>query len=190
MLPGVLRYETGIEVDKEIILMTTKGEAVALAIARMTSSTIASCDHGTVAKIKRVIMDRDVYEKKWKLGPFAQKKEALKTAGKLDKYGRVNEETPEAWKLLFGQPEKPTTIAAVAKTLGVKKEDGDVPATEEKSEKKEKKDKKKKVAESEEEEEVKDKKKDKKSKDKKDKKDKKEKKDKKKKKASSDSDDE
>jgi H/ACA ribonucleoprotein complex subunit 4 len=33
MLPGVLRYESGIEVGKEIILMTTKGEAIALAIA-------------------------------------------------------------------------------------------------------------------------------------------------------------
>jgi H/ACA ribonucleoprotein complex subunit 4 len=33
MLPGVLRYESGIEVGKEVILMTTKGEAIALAIA-------------------------------------------------------------------------------------------------------------------------------------------------------------
>lgn len=33
MLPGVLRYESGIEVGKEIVLVSTKGEAVALAIA-------------------------------------------------------------------------------------------------------------------------------------------------------------
>lgn len=33
MLPGVLRYESGIEVGAEIILMTTKGEAIALSIA-------------------------------------------------------------------------------------------------------------------------------------------------------------
>jgi H/ACA ribonucleoprotein complex subunit 4 len=78
MLPGVLRYESGIEVGKEIILITTKGEAIALAIAQMTTSTIASCDHGIVARTKRVIMERDVYEKKWKLGPFAQKKINLK----------------------------------------------------------------------------------------------------------------
>lgn len=75
MLPGVLRYESGIEVGAEIILMTTKGEAIALAIAQMTTSTIATCDHGIVAKTKRVIMERDVYEKKWKLGLFAKKKE-------------------------------------------------------------------------------------------------------------------
>ena len=115
MLPGVLRYESGIEVGKEVILMSTKGEAIALAIAAMTTSTIATCDHGIVTKTKRVIMERDVYDRKWKLGNFAKKKETLKATGKLDKYGRVTENTPEAWKLLFGDPEKPTTITAVAK---------------------------------------------------------------------------
>ena len=30
MLPGVLRYEDGIEIDEEIVIVTTKGEAVAL----------------------------------------------------------------------------------------------------------------------------------------------------------------
>ena len=33
MLPGVLRYESNIEVGSEIVLITTKGEAIALAIA-------------------------------------------------------------------------------------------------------------------------------------------------------------
>jgi H/ACA ribonucleoprotein complex subunit 4 len=115
MLPGVLRYESGIEVNAEVILMTTKGEAIALAIASMTSSTISSCDHGIVAKIKRVIMERDVYDKKWKLGPFAKKKESLKTEGKLDKYGRITEQTPEVWKMLFGDAEKGTNITEIAK---------------------------------------------------------------------------
>jgi len=78
MLPGVLRYESNIEVGKEVVLITTKGEAIALAIAQMTTSTIATCDHGIVARTKRVIMDRDIYDKKWKLGPFAKKKEDLK----------------------------------------------------------------------------------------------------------------
>jgi hypothetical protein len=39
------------------------------AIALMTTATIAGCDHGIVAKIKRVIMDRDTYPRKWGLGP-------------------------------------------------------------------------------------------------------------------------
>lgn len=96
MLPGVLRYENGIELDEEIVICTTKGEAVCLgkcsfpvsfgslldlnhtnllisffsltAIAMMTTSQIASCDHGVVAKIKRVVMERDTYPRKWGLG--------------------------------------------------------------------------------------------------------------------------
>ncbi|XP_055372868.1 H/ACA ribonucleoprotein complex subunit 4 isoform X1 [Condylostylus longicornis] len=97
MLPGVLRYEDGIEIDQEIVIVTTKGEAIALAIALMTTSTMASCDHGVVAKIKRVIMERDVYPRKWGLGPKASAKKALIAAGKLDKYGRPNENTPKEW---------------------------------------------------------------------------------------------
>lgn len=30
MLPGVLRYEDGIEVNQEIVVVTTKGEAICL----------------------------------------------------------------------------------------------------------------------------------------------------------------
>ena len=59
-------------------------------------------------------MDRDVYDKKWKLGPFAKKKEELKQGGKLDKYGRIVDSTPEAWKMLFGDAEKATNIHEVA----------------------------------------------------------------------------
>merc|ERR1711957_514551 len=94
MLPGVLRYESGIECGTENMLISTKGEAVSIAIAQMTTSTLATCDHGIVARTKRVIMDRDTYEKKWKLGPFAKKKADLKEQGKLDKYGRVTDSTP------------------------------------------------------------------------------------------------
>src|SRR3569833_1447657 len=100
--------------------MTTKGEAIAHAIAQMTSSTIATCDHGIVAKTKRVLLERAVYEKKWKLGPFAKNNETSKQEGKLDKFGRITGETPEAWRLLFGDPEKPVKIQEVAEKVGVK----------------------------------------------------------------------
>jgi H/ACA ribonucleoprotein complex subunit 4 len=119
MLPGVLRYESNIEVGEQVILISTKGEAIALAIAQMTTSTIATCDHGIVTRTKRVILDRDIYEKKWKLGPFSKKKADLKEQGKLDKYGRMTDSTPEAWKLLFGDESKATTLKEVAKTLKV-----------------------------------------------------------------------
>ena len=191
MLPGVLRYESGIEIGKEIVLITTKGEAIAIAIAAMTTSTIATCDHGIVARTKRVIMERDVYERKWKLGPFAKKKEGLKAAGKLDKFGRVNESTPEAWKLLFGEPDKATSVAAVASKLGVSKDlpESAVPAPATKKSKKAaaaSEEEEPAAAEESEEEEKPKKKADEKKKDKKDKKEKKAKKSKK----ESESDDE
>lgn len=125
MIPGLLRYESGkhstmpfvahslatadseniiragIEVDEEVVLMTTKGEAIAVAVAQvcplvcsclpltdgvllgamcrsvevssvewdaclqMTTSIMATCDHGCVAKVKRVIMERDTYPRRF-----------------------------------------------------------------------------------------------------------------------------
>jgi H/ACA ribonucleoprotein complex subunit 4 len=79
MLPGLLRYESGIDVYEEIVLITTKGEAIAIGIAQMSTVEMSSCDHGG-------------------LGPTATTKKQMKESGKLDKYGRTNEATPAAWK--------------------------------------------------------------------------------------------
>ena len=98
LLPGVLRYEDGIEINEEIVVCTTKGEAICLGIAQMTTATMASCDHGIVAKIKRVVMERDLYPKKWGLGPKATIKKGMIKEGLLDKYGKPNENTPKGWK--------------------------------------------------------------------------------------------
>jgi len=98
MLPGVLRYESGIEINEDVVMMTTKGEAVAVGVALMSTATIATCDHGVVAKIKRVIMERDTYPRKWGLGPKALEKKKLIASGLLDKYGKPNENTPKDWK--------------------------------------------------------------------------------------------
>eukprot|EP00793_Prasinoderma_coloniale_P001636 PRCOL_00003441-RA len=97
MIPGLLRYESGIDVGDECVLMTTKGEAIAVAIAQMTTAVMATCDHGVVAKIKRVVMERDTYPRRWGLGPMAVKKKALIAEGKLDKHGRPNASTPSEW---------------------------------------------------------------------------------------------
>jgi len=95
MIPGLLRFESGIEVNEEIVFITTKGEAIALGIALMTTAIMATCDHGIVAKIKRVIMDRDTYPRRWGLGPKALAKKALIAQGVLDKFGKVPEKQPE-----------------------------------------------------------------------------------------------
>jgi predicted RNA-binding protein (TIGR00451 family) len=84
MLPGLLRFEKGIEIHEEIVLMTTKGEAIALAYAQMSAVEMTSCDHGVVAKIKRVIMERDLYPRRWGMGPVATEKKKMKEAGTLD----------------------------------------------------------------------------------------------------------
>ncbi|KAK9813175.1 hypothetical protein WJX72_010125 [[Myrmecia] bisecta] len=97
MIPGLLRFENGVEVNDEVVLMTTKGEAIAIGVAQMTTSVMATCDHGCVAKIKRVIMERDTYPRRWGLGPMAQKKKQLVAEGKLDKYGRPNQDTPKEY---------------------------------------------------------------------------------------------
>eukprot|EP00168_Porphyra_purpurea_P021117 TRINITY_DN9232_c0_g1_i1.p2 TRINITY_DN9232_c0_g1~~TRINITY_DN9232_c0_g1_i1.p2 ORF type:complete len:472 (-),score=130.10 TRINITY_DN9232_c0_g1_i1:83-1477(-) len=97
MIPGLLRYQPGIEVNDEVVLITTKGEAIALAIAQMSTTDMATVDHGVVAKVKRVIMDRNTYPKKWGLGPRAQMKKKLISQNKLDKYGKPNDNTPKAW---------------------------------------------------------------------------------------------
>jgi H/ACA ribonucleoprotein complex subunit 4 len=90
--------ESGIEVNEEVVLMTTKGEAIAIGIAQMSTVELTTCDHGVVAKVKRCIMERDLYPRRWGLGPIALEKKKLKSAGKLDKYGRTNEATPAKWK--------------------------------------------------------------------------------------------
>jgi len=138
MLPGLLRFADGIEVNEEVVLMTTKGEAVAVGIAQMTTADMAHCDHGVVAKIKRVIMDRDTYPRRWGLGPKAMQKKALIAEGKLDKHGKPNALTPAEWKegAAPATPAAATPVAAVAPATPAGS-DGD--AAKEKKEKKKRK---------------------------------------------------
>ncbi|EAN86375.1 putative centromere/microtubule binding protein cbf5 [Trypanosoma cruzi] len=97
MIPGLSRFDNGIERDDIIVLITTKGEAIALAYAEMSTSQMASVDHGIVARSKRVIMDRDTYPRRWGLGPVAVKKRLMMKDGLLDKYGRPQGNTPSDW---------------------------------------------------------------------------------------------
>lgn len=131
MLAGVLRFDPNINVGEIIVLVSTKGEAVALGIAEVTSAVMATCDHGLCCRLKRVILDRDYYPKKWGLGERAKLKKSMKEDGKLDKYGRPNENTPTGWN-----PSK-NLVESNENPLKRKK-------SEEKKPKKEKKEKKKK----------------------------------------------
>ncbi|MCJ1256698.1 centromere/microtubule-binding protein cbf5 [Lignoscripta atroalba] len=144
MIPGLLRYgmqlsyramqrqnvdifaESGIEVHEEVVLMTTKGEAIALGIAQMSTVELSTCDHGVVAKVKRCIMERDLYPRRWGLGPVALEKKKMKSDGKLDKYGRPNEATPAKWHQNykdFNAPLENGTPAQPARTEKTSPED-------------------------------------------------------------------
>jgi len=63
--PGVLSLETGIKSGDTVVVMTQKGEAVALSKALVSSEDILKIDHGLVAKTMRVLMPRGVYPKMW-----------------------------------------------------------------------------------------------------------------------------
>jgi tRNA pseudouridine55 synthase len=64
-VPGILRYESGIEVNDLILVMTQKNEAVALMKADMSSGKIQAEDHGIAATIERVMMPSGIYPKTW-----------------------------------------------------------------------------------------------------------------------------
>lgn len=104
--------ESGIEHHEEVVLMTTKGEAIAIGIAQMSTVEMSTCDHGVVAKVKRCIMERDLYPRRWGLGPVAVEKKKLKAGGKLDKYGRPNESTPAKWTEEYKDYNPQTATAA------------------------------------------------------------------------------
>ena len=156
MIPGLLRYSDDIDNGEEVVIMTTKGEAVAVGIAQMNTAVMATCDHGVVAKIKRVIMERDTYPRRWGLGPMALKKKAMVKGGKLDKHGRPNESTPAGWSKEHPSLEQAASAAAsgAAAVVGSKRKaedssggdssDSDKKEKKAKKVKKEKKEKKKK----------------------------------------------
>ena len=160
-VPGVLKYENNIENGKEVVLITTKGEAIAIGIAEITS---------VVCKTRRVIMDRDTYPRKWGLGPYAVKKKDLIKKGLLDKYGKVNDKTPEDYKKIFGKNEGKDKEKKNGKDdddnneksllkQKKKKEESSESDNDDDEKKKKKSDKKKKIESSESEEDVKPKKK-------------------------------
>ena len=64
----------------------------------MTTVELATCDHCVVAKVKRCIMERDTYPRRWGLGPQASKKKKMIKDGKLGKFGEVTDATPEEWR--------------------------------------------------------------------------------------------
>ncbi|KAK7064118.1 pseudouridine synthase [Favolaschia claudopus] len=152
MIPGLLRYEADISVHEEVVLMTTKGEAIALAIAQMSTVELATCDHGVVAKVKRCIMERDTYPRRWGLGPVALQKKKMVKDGKLGKHGeKIDGTTPAEWSrdyIDYNRDEQPTAgPSTVAGPTSVPASAPAVPDTDSPSKKEEKEKKRKRKSE-------------------------------------------
>jgi len=63
--PGVVKVDTGIQIGDNVLVMSLKGEAVALARAEMDTDTILKDENGIVAATKRVLMREGTYPKGW-----------------------------------------------------------------------------------------------------------------------------
>ena len=98
LIQGIVRYSAGLQVGDQIVLVTTKGEAIALAQAQMSAADIAGLNHGMAAKPTRVIMDRNTYEKQWGKGEMALERIALIEKGLLGKHGEIQDNTPDTWR--------------------------------------------------------------------------------------------
>ncbi|OAG30559.1 H/ACA ribonucleoprotein complex subunit 4 [Nematocida sp. ERTm5] len=108
---GVLRYGDFNHKDT-IVLVSPKGEAVALAVALVTSPQLSIMEHGVVCRTKRVIMNKDTYQKQWKLGPQAHTKDSEEnkpnTAPEVSKSQEMqNKETKTFGKRTLQEEEKP-----------------------------------------------------------------------------------
>lgn len=62
---GILRFDRNIDVGTDVVMMSSKGEAVALGTALVSSAEMKILDHGLVCKTKRVIMEKDLYPRSW-----------------------------------------------------------------------------------------------------------------------------
>ncbi|KAI5170586.1 H/ACA ribonucleoprotein complex subunit 4 [Nematocida sp. LUAm3] len=65
---GVLRYDNFLHRDT-VVIVSPKGEAIALGVALVTAAQLSMMEHGQVTRTKRVIMEKDTYNRQWKLGP-------------------------------------------------------------------------------------------------------------------------
>jgi H/ACA ribonucleoprotein complex subunit 4 len=73
-VPGILSISPGIEKGETVVLLSAKGEFVAIAEAKMTTDEVLGTKKGIAFPVKRVIMDQGTYPKLWKKA--SERKEA------------------------------------------------------------------------------------------------------------------
>jgi H/ACA ribonucleoprotein complex subunit 4 len=65
-VPGILSLSPGIQKGETVVLLSGKGELVAIAEAGMTTEEISTSKKGIAFPVKRVIMESSTYPKLWK----------------------------------------------------------------------------------------------------------------------------
>jgi H/ACA ribonucleoprotein complex subunit 4 len=65
-IPGIVKLDLGIKANASIVLVTLKGEVIALAKALMSSEQMLDQDRGIAAKTVRVIMPPGTYPPLWR----------------------------------------------------------------------------------------------------------------------------
>ena len=65
-VPGILSISPGIEKGETVVLLSGKGELVAIAEAKMSTEEILGTKKGIAFPVKRVVMDQGTYPKLWK----------------------------------------------------------------------------------------------------------------------------
>lgn len=142
MLVGVIAFDNTVVPGIDVVIMTGKGEAVAIATAMMTVQQMAganSTDHNAAAKVKRVLLDRDAYPKQWGLGPHAMEKKKHRLLG--DKPLLPSSSFVEAANASTASTTAPITEEEAVQKDGKRKRD--VESAEEKAERKKRKAEKK-----------------------------------------------
>ncbi len=67
-IPGIAKFEEGIELGETIAVLTLRGELVAMGTSYMSSKDIAKKKKGAVVKTHKVFIEKDSYPKMWKFG--------------------------------------------------------------------------------------------------------------------------
>ncbi len=65
-VPGILAYTDDVEKEKRVVLITRKGEAISVAISKLSADELKTIDKGVATVTERVVMEKDIYPPMWR----------------------------------------------------------------------------------------------------------------------------
>ncbi len=100
MITGVIRAEKNIGKNDEVLLISLKGEAVAIAICITNIKVLNIQTLACICTIKCIIMNRDEYPKKWGIGISQIKKKLAAACGFLYAIKKVKNKRLGTWNYI------------------------------------------------------------------------------------------